>query len=101
MGTYDGGSRSPSGPAVRGRKGFHKEIFAQAAKAGLTQVRVDGDVVALAERPALDRYREHDIDFVIGSVLVSRRASGRYRPCWSRPCTIGQGACSVVAPAHD
>ena len=74
---------------MRGRKGFHKEIFAQAEKAALTQVRVDGDIVVLAERPALDRYREHDIDFVIGSVLVSRRRQ-RYTPCWSRRCTMGK-----------
>ena len=59
---------------------------------------MDGDIVVLAERPALDRYREHDIDFVIGSVLVSRRR--QHTPCWSRRCTTGK-ACSVVAPAHD
>ena len=64
MGTYDGEQVTFLAPAVRGRKGFHKEIFAQAEKAALTQVRVDGDIVVLAERPALDRYREHDIDFV-------------------------------------
>jgi excinuclease ABC subunit A len=101
VGTYDGEQVTFLAPAVRGRKGFHKDVFAQAEKAGLARVRVDGEIVDLTERPELDRYREHDIDFVIGSVAVSRRRQKAVQSLLEQALQHGQGACSVVAPAHD
>ncbi|HEY7494960.1 MAG TPA: excinuclease ABC subunit UvrA [Candidatus Tectomicrobia bacterium] len=100
MSTYEGEQVTFLAPMVRGRKGFHKEVFAQAEKAALTHVRVDGDLVTLAERPGLDRYREHDIDFVIGTTLVSRRRQRAVQTLLERALYLGQGACSVLAPEH-
>jgi excinuclease ABC subunit A len=101
LGTYDGQHVTFLAPIIRGRKGFHKEVFAQADKAGVAQVRVDGDIVAVAERPALDRYREHDIDLVIGSVLVSRRRQKAVQTLLEQALHHGQGACSVIASTPD
>ena len=88
-------------PIVRGRKGFHKEVFAQAEKVGVTHVRVDGTIVALAARPTLDRYREHDIDFVVGTTQNVPGASLRdVQTLVERAVHLGQGACAVLAPGH-
>ena len=87
-------------PVVRGRKGFHKEVFAQAAKVGVTYVRLDGTVVALAARPSLDRYREHDIDFVVGTTKITRRSLRDVQALVERAVHLGQGACAVLAPGH-
>ncbi|MFN8640973.1 MAG: excinuclease ABC subunit UvrA [Candidatus Binatia bacterium] len=55
-------------PAVRGRKGIYKELFQAARKLGYKQARVDGKLIGLEPLPALARYKEHDIDVVVGAV---------------------------------
>ena len=87
-------------PMVRGRKGFHKEVLAQAEKNGLTQVRLDGSLVALEPPPVLDRYREHDIDFVVGTLHLTRQRRRAVQSLIERAVHLGQGACVVLAPDH-
>ncbi|GIX46126.1 MAG: hypothetical protein KatS3mg131_0337 [Candidatus Tectimicrobiota bacterium] len=100
LATYDGEEATFLAPAVRGRKGFHKEVFAQAARAGLTHLRVDGRLVPLVPLPQLDRYREHDLDYVVGTVQVTRRRQKAVQALLERALQLGRGACAVVAPGH-
>lgn len=100
MATYAGHEATLLAPMIRGRKGFHKEVLAQAAKAGVTHLRLDGAIVSLAERPVLDRYREHDIDWVIGTVTVTRRRRQAVADLLERALHVGQGASVVLAPGH-
>ena len=58
-------------PKVFGRKGFHKEVFAQAIKQGIHRARIDGAVTELVEGMALSRYHEHTIELVVGKVPTS------------------------------
>jgi excinuclease ABC subunit A len=58
-------------PVVRGRKGEHAELFRELQSQGFSRARVDGEVVALAEPPALDKKRKHDVEVVVDR-LVSR-----------------------------
>jgi excinuclease ABC subunit A len=58
-------------PKVMGRKGFHHRVFAQARRRGIERVRVDGDLMPLAQVPRLDRYREHWIDWVVTDGLIA------------------------------
>ena len=53
-------------PKVFGRKGFHKDVFAQALKKGIKKARIDGKIAVLKEGMALSRYQEHNIDLVMG-----------------------------------
>ena len=99
--TYHGQQISLLAPVVRGRKGFHKEVLEQAARADLTHVRVDGTIVALAEQPVLDRYREHDIDFVVATAAVSRRRQKAVQSLIDRALHLGQGACAVLTSADE
>src|SRR5215467_13269821 len=98
--TYAGTEVTLLAPVVRGRKGFHREVLTQAAKVGMTHVRLDGTVVALAERPTLDRYREHDIDFVVGTTTVTQRRRRQVQTLLERALHLGQGACAVLAPGQ-
>lgn len=100
LSTYQGYPITLLAPAVRGRKGFHKDVLAQAAKVRMTHVRLDGVVVALAEQPTLDRYREHDIDFVVGMVEVTRRRHKAVLDLLEKTLHLGQGACVILAPEH-
>ncbi|MEE9147995.1 MAG: hypothetical protein V3U27_11435, partial [Candidatus Tectomicrobia bacterium] len=99
--TYQGADVTFLAPVIRGRKGFHKDVFTQAEKAGMTHVRVDGDMVAVAARPTLARYREHDIDLVIGTAHINRRSQKPMQEFLQLALSLGQGACSVLAPGHD
>jgi len=56
-------------PIVRGRKGFHKEVIAGARRLGYRRARIDGelrDLRAPELTQGLERFKEHDIDIVMG-----------------------------------
>ncbi len=58
-------------PVVRGRKGEYSEMFRELQAKGFARARVDGEVVSLAEPPALEKKLKHDIEVVVDR-LVSR-----------------------------
>ncbi len=63
-------------PIVRGRKGFHKEVIAGARKLGYRRARIDGalwDLKAPELTNGLERFKEHDIDIVIGKGKAGTR----------------------------
>jgi excinuclease ABC subunit A len=63
-------------PIVRGRKGFHKEVLAGALRLGYRRARIDGHVVDLRSPKlvnGLERYREHDVDIVVGQAKAGGR----------------------------
>jgi excinuclease ABC subunit A len=59
-------------PVVKNRKGFHSEVAEWAAKHGYKEVRADGKIHSTAETLRLDRFREHDVEIVVG-VLEKKR----------------------------
>src|SRR5580658_5800421 len=63
-------------PVVKNRKGFHTEVAEWAAKHGYAEVRADGKIYSTSQRLRLDRFREHDVEIVVG-VLEKK---GRARP---------------------
>jgi len=63
-------------PIVRGRKGFHKEVIAGARRLGYRQARIDGKLTELRAPElanGLERFKEHDIDIVVGKGKASTR----------------------------
>lgn len=54
-------------PLVRQRKGFHQDVLQSMADAGRTEVLVDGKLGHPLEFK-LDRFKEHDIDVVLGRI---------------------------------
>src|ERR1043166_2149360 len=63
-------------PLVRGRKGFHKEIIAGARRLGYRRARIDGKLVDLRAPEltnGLERFKEHNIDIIIGKAKAGGR----------------------------
>ena len=64
-------------PRIRNRKGFHTDVGEWAAKHGCKQVRADGEYFSTDEPLRLDRFREHDVEVVIGEIKSTRQKSLR------------------------
>ena len=58
-------------PLIRGRKGHYRELFEDIRKKGFLKVRVDGELMDIAAKMQLDRYKIHDIDVVIDRLGVT------------------------------
>ncbi len=64
-------------PVARAQKGEHKDLFADLARAGYVRARVDGQMIQLAEPPALDRQVKHTIEVVIDRLKAGPASKGR------------------------
>ncbi len=86
-------------PLVRGRKGFHTKVATWAQKQGITTLVVDGKPVAVSAFRALERFKEHTIDALIGEVSVS----GKEAPALVKSALeIGKGSARIVdASGHS
>lgn len=61
-------------PVVKNRKGFHSDVAEWAAKHGYVEIRADGKLYQTSEPFRLDRFREHNVEIVVG---VLERKSGQ------------------------
>src|SRR5215467_179781 len=59
-------------PVVKNRKGFHTDVAEWAASHGYAEVRADGKIYPTSQKLRLDRFREHDVEIVVG-VAESRQ----------------------------
>ncbi|MBX3024618.1 excinuclease ABC subunit UvrA [bacterium] len=88
-------------PAVRGRKGIYKELFQAARKLGYRQARIDGALLALDPLPALARYKEHDIDIVVGAVDLAARGAPHLPELIAAALRLGSGTVIARAGARE
>lgn len=57
-------------PVVRGRKGRHEKLLAQAKKNGYVRAIIDGNQYELSEEISLDKNIKHNISIVVDRLLV-------------------------------
>jgi excinuclease ABC subunit A len=117
-------------PLIRGRKGHHQPIATWIANQGYELMRADGRLARVDAFQKLDRYKEHDIEVVVGDLKQvatadQRRAkpsmrrkarplaaagSSATRPTIARLSTsqlldralrVGHGACFLLTPAGE
>jgi excinuclease ABC subunit A len=78
-------------PMVRGRKGEHRDVIERLRKEGYVRVRLDGEVVELADEIALDKRRKHMIEVVVDRLVVSHDRRGRLSGSVEGALKLGQG----------
>jgi excinuclease ABC subunit A len=61
-------------PVVKNRKGFHTDVAEWAANHGYAELRADGKMYSTSEPFRLDRFREHDVEVVVG--VLDRNSFG-------------------------
>jgi excinuclease ABC subunit A len=76
-------------PVVKNRKGFHTDVAEWAARHGYKQIRADRVIHDTSERLRLDRFREHDVEIVIGE--LGRRSKAADPKLIDEALKIGQG----------
>lgn len=74
-------------PLVRGRKGYHTDVAATAARQGIEQLRVDGKLMPTTEFQPLARFKPHDIDAVCDTL--------------EQALVQGKGTCSALVGASN
>jgi len=90
-------------PVVRGRKGEYSGLLDDMAKQGFARVRVDGEMVELADRKEVNlaRYEQHTIEVVVDRLV--RRGGIRQRLTESIETALGLtgGTAEVAVMAAD
>src|SRR5437667_8280340 len=61
-------------PVVKNRKGFHTDVAEWAGRHDYAQIRADGKIHSASERLRLDRFREHNVEIVVGRLKTGRVA---------------------------
>jgi excinuclease ABC subunit A len=85
------GRLSVLAPMVRNRKGFHFEILSWATRNGYGVLRIDGELIPTASDIRLDRFKEHDIEVIIGEVRRNAKADDELRQLVEATLTAGNG----------
>lgn len=57
-------------PLVKSRKGHYKDLFETERRRGFLNVRIDGTIREITRGLKLDRYKNHDIEFVVDKLIV-------------------------------
>ena len=86
-------------PVVRGRKGEHQDILADARKAGFVRARVDGNLYELTERISLDKNKKHDVEVVVDRLMVDPEGISRLRESVETAAKMSSGLV-LVSPAE-
>ena len=79
-------------PIARGRKGEFRRELEKAGQNGFVRVRIDGEVYAIEEVPALDKKRKHDIELVVDRLVLREGVRTRLADSVETALRYGEGA---------
>ena len=82
-------------PMVRARRGGHKDVFERISRNGFVRVRVDGELLDIADVPDLAPRREHNVDAVIDRIIVKDGIDQRLRESVHLAVRESDGTCVV------
>ena len=82
-------------PIVRGKKGRHEKVLAQAKKSGYVRVIIDGNQYELSEEITLDKNKKHDIDIVVDRIVVKSGIEKRLTDSVERVLELTDGIIMV------
>jgi excinuclease ABC subunit A len=78
-------------PVVRGRKGEYRKELAEWQWAGYTRVRIDGELYAIEDAPALDKKYKHDIEVVVDRIAVKDGIQTRLADSFEQALKLAEG----------
>ena len=78
-------------PLLVNRKGEHRELLAEARRAGFVRLRVDGEIRETEELEALDKRRKHTVEAVIDRLVTKPAARSRLGESVETALRVGEG----------
>jgi excinuclease ABC subunit A len=78
-------------PVVRGRKGEYRKELAEWQRSGFTRVRIDGEMYAIEDAPALDKKYKHDIEVVVDRIAVKSGIETRLADSFEQALKLAEG----------
>jgi len=97
MNQYAGQDIQLLSPLIQGKKGAHREIFAQIQKSGFVRARVDGKIHELPAKIKLARYKAHQIEVVVDRLMVKPSAVKRLTDSVETALQVGAGLVLISA----
>jgi excinuclease ABC subunit A len=82
-------------PVVRGRKGEYRKEIAEWQRAGYTRLRVDGELLAIEDVPALDKKFKHDLEVVVDRIAVKPGIETRLADSFEQALKLADGLAFV------
>ena len=87
-------------PLLVNRKGEHRELLAEARKAGFARLRVDGEVLATEDLEALDKRRKHTVEAVVDRIVTRPGLTSRVTESVETALRVGQGMLIASVPGE-
>ncbi|MCS6933103.1 MAG: excinuclease ABC subunit UvrA [Acetobacteraceae bacterium] len=78
-------------PIARGRKGEWRKELAELQRRGFERVKIDGALHLIAEAPALDKKRKHDIEVVVDRIVVREGIAQRLADSFETALALAEG----------
>jgi excinuclease ABC subunit A len=88
-------------PMVQGRKGEHRDVFAEAKLSGFVRARVDGKLRDLSEPISLDKKFKHDIEIVVDRVVVNPELRSRLHESLEQAAKLTDGLILLIPVASS
>jgi excinuclease ABC subunit A len=88
-------------PLIVARKGYYTDLARRMARRGVTQLRVDGQMLPTAKWPRLDRFSEHTIEWPVAEIVCSAMNEKALREALALALEHGKGLVHVVAAEPD
>ncbi|MBQ7226603.1 MAG: excinuclease ABC subunit UvrA [Clostridia bacterium] len=88
-------------PVVRGKKGRHEKVLADAKKNGYVRLRIDGTVYDLSEDIELELTKKHSIDIVIDRLVMKEGLRPRLSDSVENALKASDGKVSIVTMPRE
>ncbi|HEY4521964.1 MAG TPA: excinuclease ABC subunit UvrA [Candidatus Paceibacterota bacterium] len=89
-------------PAIRGKKGEHKNILDEIKRGGFLRIRLDGEVLKVDEVSNIDKKRAHNIEVVVDRLTIDKEIDRpRLRESLETAIKIGKGLLIINSNKKD
>jgi excinuclease ABC subunit A len=82
-------------PIVKARKGEHRQLLENLQKQGFVRVKLNGEMMLLAEMPALDLYKKHTIEVVVDRLKMRADLQSRLAESFETASKLSEGLAKV------
>ncbi len=82
-------------PVVRGRKGEHVKLLAQAKRSGFVRVIIDGSQYELSEEIKLDKNKKHNIDIIVDRLVMKEGIEKRLTDSIETSLKLSEGILKI------